>query len=130
MDIRVEGGRGGGSCWNTQHTEHTNTTHNTRHTQRPHGDTKPAQVLPENLQGAVSELAPYFVDSFGNATRIDYGTGHETTFVALLYCLAALGVVTEEDRVALVNTVFEKWVAVGCSFGGWFGRCLGGRLVE
>ena len=35
----------------------------------------------------MSELASYFADSFGNATRIDYGTGHETTFVALLYCL-------------------------------------------
>ena len=34
-----------------------------------------------------TELASYFADSFGNATRIDYGTGHETTFVALLYCL-------------------------------------------
>ena len=36
---------------------------------------------------AAAELASYFADSFGNATRIDYGTGHETTFVALLYCL-------------------------------------------
>lgn len=69
-----------------------------------------ASVLPEDLRdgGAVQELAPYFVDSFGNSTRIDYGTGHETTFVALLYCLAALGVVGDEDRVALVNVVFEK----------------------
>jgi serine/threonine-protein phosphatase 2A activator len=67
-------------------------------------------VLPDPLAGAVAELAPYFVDSFGNATRIDYGTGHETTFVALLYCLAALGVVGDEDRAALVNVVFEKWV--------------------
>jgi serine/threonine-protein phosphatase 2A activator len=65
-------------------------------------------VLPERLAGAVAELAPYFADSFGNATRIDYGTGHETTFAALLYCLAALGVVGDDDRVALVNVVFEK----------------------
>jgi serine/threonine-protein phosphatase 2A activator len=66
------------------------------------------KVLPGHLRGAVAELVPYFVDSFGNATRIDYGTGHETTFVALLYCLAALGVVGEADRVALVNVVFER----------------------
>lgn len=34
--------------------------------------------------GAAQELLSYFIDSFGNATRIDYGTGHETTFVVLL----------------------------------------------
>lgn len=34
-----------------------------------------SRVLPPHLQGAVTELAPYLVDSFGNATRIDYGTG-------------------------------------------------------
>jgi hypothetical protein len=38
---------------------------------------------------AAPELASFFADSFGNATRIDYGTGHETTFVALLYCLVS-----------------------------------------
>jgi hypothetical protein len=65
-------------------------------------------VLPPELHGAVLELTPYLVDSFGNATRIDYGTGHETTFAALLYCLAALGVVGDNDREALVNVVFDK----------------------
>ena len=39
---------------------------------------------------AATELASYLADSFGNASRIDYGTGHETTFVALLYCLVSL----------------------------------------
>lgn len=34
-----------------------------------------AGVLPEALQPAAAELAGYFADSFGNATRIDYGTG-------------------------------------------------------
>ena len=69
-----------------------------------------ARCLPPELRaaGAEAELAPYLADSFGNATRIDYGTGHETAFVAFLYCLAALGVVGEGDRVALVNVVFEK----------------------
>ena len=43
------------------------------------------------------ELCGYFVDSFGNATRIDYGTGHETTFIAFLVCLAVLGLVKEKD---------------------------------
>ena len=34
-----------------------------------------AGVLPQGLQGAAVELAGYFADSFGNPTRIDYGTG-------------------------------------------------------
>jgi hypothetical protein len=54
-------------------------------------------VLPEELRGAAAELAPYLDDSLGNPTRIDYGTGHETTFIALLCCLAKLGVLTEAD---------------------------------
>jgi serine/threonine-protein phosphatase 2A activator len=66
------------------------------------------QLLPPELQGAAVELLPYLLDSFGNATRIDYGTGHETTFVAFLYCLAALGLVTEADRQALVCVVFNR----------------------
>jgi hypothetical protein len=32
-------------------------------------------VLPPHLLRAALELSRYFVDSFGNATRIDYGTG-------------------------------------------------------
>lgn len=55
------------------------------------------QLLPPDLQSAAAELAPYLVDSLGNATRIDYGTGHESTFCALLCCLAKLGVFTERD---------------------------------
>lgn len=39
---------------------------------------------PEHLRGAEVELIPYLCDAFGNATRIDYGTGHETSFVVFL----------------------------------------------
>ena len=41
-------------------------------------------LLPPDIQGAEVELSPYLTDSFGNPTRIDYGTGHETTFVVFL----------------------------------------------
>ena len=34
-----------------------------------------AGFLPERLRPAAAELAGYWADSFGNATRIDYGTG-------------------------------------------------------
>ncbi|KAJ8517330.1 hypothetical protein ON010_g18336 [Phytophthora cinnamomi] len=38
-------------------------------------------MLPEEMRGAVIELAAYLDDSFGNRVRIDYGTGHETSFI-------------------------------------------------
>lgn len=31
------------------------------------------RLLPSEFQDAVVELVPYFTDSFGNSTRIDYG---------------------------------------------------------
>ncbi|XP_022865583.1 serine/threonine-protein phosphatase 2A activator isoform X2 [Olea europaea var. sylvestris] len=66
--------------------------------------------LPPDLHGATVELVPYFTDSFGNSSRIDYGTGHETNFAAWLYCLARLGIVKEEDYPALVARVFVKYM--------------------
>nr|GMC98813.1 serine/threonine-protein phosphatase 2A activator isoform X2 [Ipomoea batatas]GMD41600.1 serine/threonine-protein phosphatase 2A activator isoform X2 [Ipomoea batatas] len=68
------------------------------------------QFLPKELHSATVELVPYFTDSFGNASRIDYGTGHETNFAAWLYCLARLGVVKEDDYQALVARVFLKYL--------------------
>jgi len=67
-------------------------------------------VLPEALRGAAKELAHYLADSFGNRTRIDYGTGHETNFFVFLYCLARLGVVKEADSRALVLSVFDTYL--------------------
>jgi serine/threonine-protein phosphatase 2A activator len=68
------------------------------------------EFLPPHLREATVELVPYFTDSFGNSSRIDYGTGHETNFAAWLYCLARLGVVREEDYQALVSRVFVKYL--------------------
>ncbi|KAI3433441.1 hypothetical protein D9Q98_003255 [Chlorella vulgaris] len=69
-----------------------------------------ASVLPPELQAAAVELAGYIANSFGDAPRIDYGTGHETTFCALLYCLAKLGVVGTDDAQALVTRVFARYL--------------------
>lgn len=66
--------------------------------------------LPDNLHSATVEIVPYFVDSFGNSSRIDYGTGHETNFAAWLYCLARLGLLKEEDYQAVVSRVFVKYL--------------------
>lgn len=45
-----------------------------------------AEVLPDSLQPAAEELGGYFADSFGNATRIDYGTGGGLHLPAGLGC--------------------------------------------
>ncbi|KAH8972014.1 hypothetical protein BDL97_02G172400 [Sphagnum fallax] len=69
-----------------------------------------AQILPDSMKLGVMELFPYFADSFGNATRIDYGTGHEANFAAWLTCLARLGLVNEDDYQALVTHVFVQYL--------------------
>lgn len=44
-------------------------------------------MLPEELHPAIPHIAPYLLISFGSFTRMDYGTGHETSFVLFLLCL-------------------------------------------
>ncbi|KAF3445874.1 hypothetical protein FNV43_RR11051 [Rhamnella rubrinervis] len=68
------------------------------------------QFLPDHLRSSTIEIVPYFTDSFGNSSRIDYGTGHETNFAAWLYCLARMGVIKEEDYQAVVARVFVKYL--------------------
>ncbi|KAK1759715.1 Serine/threonine-protein phosphatase 2A activator 1 [Echria macrotheca] len=41
--------------------------------------------------GALDEVKAYFLGSFGSAQRLDYGTGHELSFLAFLGCLWKLG---------------------------------------
>jgi serine/threonine-protein phosphatase 2A activator len=70
------------------------------------------QILPAELYPAIIELAGYFQSSFGDRTRCDYGTGHETNFIAFLFCLARLGVYKEEDYTALVLKVFLAYMSL------------------
>lgn len=51
----------------------------------------------------------YFVpESFGNPTRIDYGTGHEFKFCAFLCCLMKLKVFPQSAAAPLVLKVFSR----------------------
>lgn len=63
-----------------------------------------------SLAQVVVEIQSYFVESFGNATRIDYGTGHETTFVAMLFCMAKVGLVRQKDAADVVERVFVQYL--------------------
>lgn len=65
-------------------------------------------IEPQNL----IELQTYLTESFGNRTRIDYGSGHELNFICFLFCLDKLGILQEADYSALILKVFTRYIAV------------------
>ncbi|KAI6229991.1 Serine/threonine-protein phosphatase 2A activator [Aphelenchoides fujianensis] len=74
-------------------------------------DKRVPQLLSDENKRAAVELAPYLVDSFGNATRVDYGSGHEAAFLVFLLCLYKLGQLKhpDDDR-AVVLRVFHRYL--------------------
>lgn len=67
---------------------------------------------PKYSQAAI-ELAPYLTMSFGNPTRLDYGTGHETSFVIMLACLRKLKLLDGPEDLTNIPLRFDKtavWV--------------------
>jgi serine/threonine-protein phosphatase 2A activator len=71
-------------------------------------------ILPEAAatDDNVSELAAYLCSSFGDRQRIDYGTGHELNFIALLLCLSKLQAFAPTDAAAIVLLVFASYIAL------------------
>ena len=67
-------------------------------------------LLTDEYKAASIELEGYLIDSFGNSTRIDYGTGHEACFLALLCCLYKLKILTETDNIGLVTVVLVRYL--------------------
>ncbi|KAF9416768.1 Serine/threonine-protein phosphatase 2A activator 2 [Podila epigama] len=63
-------------------------------------------------QDAIPEVTKYFVECWGNRKRIDYGTGHEASFLAWLYCFDKLGLIHKDDYKAVVVKVFFKYIEV------------------
>lgn len=47
--------------------------------------------LGEMEEWQLIELCTYFAASFGDRTRIDFGSGHELNFICFLFCLRELG---------------------------------------
>ncbi|MCJ1258831.1 Serine/threonine-protein phosphatase 2A activator 1 [Lignoscripta atroalba] len=57
-------------------------------------DNLPAEILSfqnDSKMVALDELRAYFLGSFGSPQRLDYGTGHELSFLAFLGCIWKLG---------------------------------------
>lgn len=66
---------------------------------------------------AVDELKAYFLGGFGSAQRLDYGTGHELSFLAFLGCLWKLGTFKDgqldgDIERNIVLGVFEPYLRV------------------
>ncbi|XP_058804717.1 serine/threonine-protein phosphatase 2A activator-like [Phymastichus coffea] len=70
------------------------------------------QILPENLYPAIPEIVQYLLESFGNATRIDYGTGHEMAFVMFLCCMFKIGAFEMNDKTAVGLKLFNRYLEV------------------
>lgn len=49
-------------------------------------------------------------ESFGNSVRIDYGTGHELSFIFFLCALFKAEIFTEEDSVACALRLFNSYL--------------------
>ncbi|ELU37316.1 serine/threonine-protein phosphatase 2A activator 1 [Rhizoctonia solani AG-1 IA] len=67
---------------------------------------------PTGSRKVVPHLKPYLMTSFGSFVRIDYGTGHELSFVVFLLCLHKLGLLPDEPEVdkSTVLDVFVKYL--------------------
>ncbi|KAJ7432308.1 serine/threonine-protein phosphatase 2A activator 1 [Mycena galericulata] len=75
-------------------------------------DTLLERLLPAEYAAVIPQVKPYLLTSFGSFGRMDYGTGHETSFALFLLCLALtrfLQPVPEEER-SLVLTVFPQYL--------------------
>ncbi|KAI8366890.1 hypothetical protein BD560DRAFT_149838 [Blakeslea trispora] len=68
------------------------------------------EALASDLHQAIPELSDYLIHGFGNATRIDYGSGHELSFVAWLAGIALLGGLGVEDYEAIVLRIFVRYL--------------------
>ncbi|KAI1826690.1 phosphotyrosyl phosphatase activator [Xylaria intraflava] len=70
-----------------------------------------------NEAAAIVELSSYLLGAFGSAQRLDYGTGHELSFLAFLGCLWKLGAFKDGSpnggtERSIVLGIFEPYLRV------------------
>jgi len=63
-------------------------------------------------EAVVAEVSTYLSQSFGNRTRIDYGSGHELNFIMWLLCLYQIQILQKSDFRALALRVFVHYLQV------------------
>ncbi|GAA6018781.1 hypothetical protein JCM11491_003445 [Sporobolomyces phaffii] len=79
--------------------------------------TQAATALHDKVPGlggtdSVAELSVYFCESWGNRTRVDYGSGMELNFICWLLCLKKLDIIQSRDYQAVVIKVFWKYMKI------------------
>lgn len=66
-------------------------------------------LLPQELYTCIPELSYYLGNSFGSSSRLDYGTGHELSFLAVVGALDMLGFWTSEFSGKHVLLLFDTY---------------------
>lgn len=57
----------------------------------------PKLLVQENYDGFKKEVKFYLLGAFGSRERLDYGTGHELSFIAFLGCLVMIELIDREN---------------------------------
>ncbi|KAI1128405.1 Phosphotyrosyl phosphatase activator [Nemania abortiva] len=70
------------------------------------------QRLGLDSEAAITEVETYLNQSFGNRTRIDYGSGHELNFMIWILCLYQLRIVDKSDFKPLILRVFVRYLTL------------------
>ncbi|CUM67174.1 uncharacterized protein PRCAT00004867001 [Priceomyces carsonii] len=68
------------------------------------------QMYPD--KAPLVELAVYFNESWGDRSRIDYGSGHELNFICFLLCLQRLNIFEKKHYSFVVLKVFTKYMQI------------------
>lgn len=77
----------------------------------PEAQTFLQSALPaDDRAGAWVELHPYFMDMFGNPTRIDYGTGHELNFAIVFLLFQQLQLIRPSDLKFVTTKAFPAYI--------------------
>ncbi|KAG2363817.1 hypothetical protein BDR07DRAFT_1483192 [Suillus spraguei] len=71
-----------------------------------------SKLLGEKFASASPYLKPYLLTSFGSFLRMDYGTGHESSFAIFLLCLTLIRFLKPEpdEERHLVLSVFVRYL--------------------
>jgi len=65
---------------------------------------------PSHSTALTDELKAYLMGSFGSAQRLDYGTGHELSFIAFLGCAWKLGAFVDGEERSIVIGVVQPYL--------------------
>jgi serine/threonine-protein phosphatase 2A activator len=65
-------------------------------------------IIPDSLY--LNEISVYFVNAFGDKSRIDYGSGHELNFVCWLLCLHLIG--NFQTNLKQILVIFKRYLAL------------------